>query len=378
MDLEFLKPLYEHPGPWASAYVDTSRHSQDAPHRRRLVARAIARDLADQGADRATCEAVHDAIATPARSGEPQGRALFARDGEVVLDLSLTRAPGRDTGHWETLPRTTPLLDLAGEDPQCLVAYVGREGADFELRNALVSQEVGRVVGREWPVHRARSSDRSDWSEKHLRVQAEHTWERNAQEIADALTACQAETGADLLILVGDPRERRSVHERLPKPLRARAVESRHGMGSRLLAEEVEDIRAEHVRRRIAADVERFLDTRKPGGGGRAGGEVEGVPPVVEAAREHRVEELLVRPDGPDTHREVWIGEDRDQLAVRRSDLADLSGREVRPARADDALMRSAVAAGTPAVSVLPALEDGTPTTDVPSGGLGALTRPQP
>lgn len=29
MELAFLSPLYEHPGSWASAYVDLSRHDED-------------------------------------------------------------------------------------------------------------------------------------------------------------------------------------------------------------------------------------------------------------------------------------------------------------------------------------------------------------
>ncbi|MCZ9337549.1 hypothetical protein NGM37_07125, partial [Streptomyces sp. TRM76130] len=66
--------------------------------------------------------------------------------------------------------------------------------------------------------------------------------------------------------------------------------------------------------------LDRFLAARTPDGEGRTAA-VEGVPALIEAAREHRIDELLVIPDGPDTHREVWIGEDADQLAVRRTEL---------------------------------------------------------
>src|SRR5919107_887344 len=96
MDLAFLHPLYEQPGPWASVYVDTSRHTEDTPHERALTARAMARDLAEQGADEATCRAVQSAIEDLRHSSDPHGRALFARAGEVVLDPALARAPQRD------------------------------------------------------------------------------------------------------------------------------------------------------------------------------------------------------------------------------------------------------------------------------------------
>ncbi|WP_369195014.1 baeRF2 domain-containing protein [Streptomyces djakartensis] len=364
MDLAFLHPLYEQPGPWASVYVDTSRQTEDTAHERRLTAQAMAGRLADRGADEATCRAVQGAIEDLRRSSDPHGRALFARDGEIVLDAALVRPPqGGDWAEWGSLPRVAPLLDLAGEDPLCVVAYVDRKGADFELRSALGRREAGGVSGRQWPVHRTSTGE---WSERHFQLRVENTWEHNAAEIADALAVCQEETGADLLILVGEQRERRSVHERLPKRLHGMAVGAPHGAGSRLLDEDVERIRAEHEARRAEAELERFRAARTPDEEGRAGA-VEGVPALVEAAREHRIDELLVRADGPDAHREVWIGEDPDQLAVRRTDLKVLGEQHSWPARADDALIRCAVATDAPALSVS--------AQEVPVGGLGALLR---
>jgi hypothetical protein len=198
----------------------------------------------------------------------------------------------------------------------------------------------------------------------------ENTWEHNAAEIADALAVSQEETRADLLILVGEERERRAVHERLPQRLHDLVVEAPHGTGSRLLDADVEQARAEHVRRQAAAELERFLAARTPDAEGHAGA-VEGVPALIEAAREHRIDELLIRPDGPDGHREVWIGEDPDQLAVRRTDLKILGERHSWPARADDALIRSVVATDAAALSVTAAAAP----EEAPVGGLGALLR---
>ncbi|MEU6254644.1 Vms1/Ankzf1 family peptidyl-tRNA hydrolase [Streptomyces sp. NPDC047043] len=369
MDLAFLHPLYEHPGPWASVYVDTSRHTEDTPHERHLTAVALARDLDRQGADEATCRAVREALDELQHSSEPNGRALFARAGEVILDPPLARPPQQDSAHWAPLPRTAPLLELAGEDPVCVVAYIDRKGAGFELRTSLGRQDAGSVTGRQWPLHRTSTVD---WSERHFQLKVENTWEHNSAEIAEALAGCQEETRADLLILVGDDRERRSVHERLPKHLQGLAVEAPHGTGSRLLDEDVEQARTAHVRQRAERELGRFLAAREPDPEGRSGA-VEGVPALVEAAREHRIDELLIRPDAPDAHREVWIGEDPDQLAVRRTDLKILGEQHSWPARADDALIRSAVTTGAPALSVAPAAE--ATGGQIPAGGLGALLR---
>ncbi|GAA0652941.1 Vms1/Ankzf1 family peptidyl-tRNA hydrolase [Streptomyces thermocarboxydovorans] len=368
MDLAFLHPLYEHSGPWASVYVGTSRHTEDTPHERHLTARAMAGELAGQGADEATCRAVSHAIDELRHSSEPHGRAMFARGGEVVLDPPLARAPQRDQATWAPLPRVTPLLELAGEDPVCIVAYVDRKGADFELRSALGRDDAGGVTGRQWPVHRTSSVD---WSERHFQLRVENTWEHNAAEIADALAVSQEETGADLLILVGDDRERHEVRGRLPQRLHHLVVEASHGAGSRLLGDDVDRARNEHVQAHAAAELERFLAARGRDDAGGAGA-VEGVPALVEAAREHRIDELLIRPDGPDAHREVWIGEDPDQLAVRRTELKTLGEQRSWAARADDALVRSVVTTDAEAlvVTLVPGLDD-----DTPVGGLGALLR---
>jgi uncharacterized protein YdaT len=368
MELAFLNPLYEHPGSWASAYVDTSLHTEDQQQRRHLNAEAVTRELARQGADEPTCRAVHDALDALQRSPEPYGRAVFARDGEVVLQVPLTRGPQNAEAYWGPLPRVTPLLDLAGEDPLSLVAYIDRTGARIELRSALLHEEAGQVTGRQWPMHRSKASD---WSERHFQLKVEDAWEHNAREVAEALAACQEETGADLLILCGDDRGRRSVHEQLPKALQDRVVETSRGKDSNLLPQEVEEIRAEHVRQRVLAEVERFRATRTPDEERRAAA-VDGLPRLIEAAREHRLAELLIRPDAPDTGREVWIGEDPDQLAARREELKAIGERQAWQARADDALVRAAVVTDAPVLSVTPVLED---AGDELAGGLAALLR---
>ncbi|MFI9645265.1 Vms1/Ankzf1 family peptidyl-tRNA hydrolase [Streptomyces sp. NPDC052040] len=366
MDLAFLHPLYEHPGPWASVYVDTSRYAESAPQELSKTGEALARWLAGQGADEPTCRAVRDAVEDLRHSPEPCGRALFARAGTVVLDPPLATAPGGSSAHWTPLPHTAPLLELAAQEPVCVVAYIERRGAEFELRGAVGSREPGRAGGQQWPPHRTGTGERPV---RHFRLRVENTWEHNAAEIADALAVCQEETRADLVILAGEGWERRTVRERLPGRLRTRVIEAPHGVGGRLQDQDVEQIRSEHVRRRADEELERFRSARVPDeeGEDRA---VEGVPAVVDAARAHRIDELLLRPDGPDTRREVWVGEDPDQLAMRRKDIGARGERHAWPARADDALVRSVVETRAEAVSLMAAAPDA-----APAGGVGALLR---
>ncbi|WP_374984948.1 Vms1/Ankzf1 family peptidyl-tRNA hydrolase [Streptomyces fradiae] len=375
MQLAFLTALHDRPGPWASVYLDTSRMDESARWRQELMAREACDELAAQGCDEATVRAVHETLSAWPRPAGEAGRAVFAAHGEVVLDPPLAvRPPAPSRVFWSALPRLGPLLDLAAGEPVCLVAYIDRMGADLELRGPIgAATPAGEVRGRDWPVHRTATNA---WSERHFQLSVENTWEENAQKVADAVADAVPELGVDVVVLAGGERERRSVHERLPVALAAEVVESGHGgraagSGRERLDEDVRAAKEAFLRRRAEAELDRFRAARAPEGASAAGAAAaEGVPALVEAAREHRIAELLIRPEGPDAHRRVWVGARPDQVAVRRSETQYLGDTEPLPARADDALLRSALAAGAEVLRVRPEVDD-----EVPVGGLGALLR---
>ncbi|MFF1381561.1 Vms1/Ankzf1 family peptidyl-tRNA hydrolase [Streptomyces sp. NPDC058308] len=383
MQLSFLGPLFDRPGPWATVYLDPGQNDEAGAKRRELSVREVCRTLAEQGADTATTEAVGDVLTRTPAAEFPAGRVVFATAGEVVLGHRLSRPPRGQIASWAPLPHLAPLLELAGQDPACLVAYIDRTGADFELRCAAGPQDAGGVEGRQRPVHRTASGD---WSERSFQLKVENTWEHNAGEIAEALTAAYEKSGAELVVLVGDPRERPAVHAKLPDAVRDVTVETEHGgraagSASPALEEAIARARHQHADRRAEEALARFRAGRV--GTDRPTDAVEGVPAVVAAAREHRIDTLLVRPDGPDLNREVWVGPEPDQAAVRRNDAQTLGETDPVSVRADDALLRSAAVTGAD-VRIVPrpgeAASDGSARheaadTDLPAGGLGALLR---
>jgi hypothetical protein len=374
VNLGFLQPLLDEPGPWASVYVDTSATAENFVPHLQLQARAAADRLAELGTDRDTCEAVHDALRDLSR--EAMGHAVFATAGRVVLDVPLPSAPASPPPVFHgPLPHLAPLLEHAGSDPTCLVAYVDRKGADLELRGThRHPRRAGSVSGDTWPLHRRGTAD---WSERHFQLAVENTWEENAARIAETLARDAEQAHAELLVLAGDPRERREVRERLPESLRKVTVESERGSraagsDNRQLDREVEAARERRVREATEEALERFRAGRVPAHGRIDA--AEGVPALADAAREHRIATLLVRTGGPDLHREVWAGHEPDQVAVRRTDLTGVGEREPVPVRADDALLRAAVATGAEVVPLPPA--DGADGDgELPVGGLGALLR---
>ncbi|MET7935500.1 hypothetical protein [Streptomyces sp. NPDC005322] len=380
MDVGFLKPLFDRPGPWACAYIDTSRTTEDAPTRRRLRERFVADRLSRQGADPATRDALVARLAGEPPARRSEGRALFAADGEVVLDVPLAVSPGDVETSWSPLPRAAPLASLRGEWPSCLLAHIDRAGADLELRDAGGVRPSGRASGglRRARGHRSVPADRHEW---HYRNRVENASEHTAERVADEILRQWSDSAAQLLILTGDPRERRAVLDRLPEPLRARAVEARHGnrapgSARELLEAEIDGACEEHARAHLESVLDAFRAGRgRPGGQGGSdhlgvspSGTAEGVPAVVEAMRSHQAATLLLGQAGGDARHEVWIGPDADQLAVQRAQARALGVRAPEPARADDALMRSAAVADTEVLLV----PEGVPG---PAGGLGAVLR---
>lgn len=371
MRLSFLEPLFDRPGPWATVYFDPGDNDEAGAKRRELAVREAGRQLRDQGADPATVEALEAVLAEVHPAEDPAGRVAFAADGEVALTHRLARRPQPQIAEWAPLPRLTPLLELAGQDPRCLVAYIDRTGADFELVTSAGRRQAGQAEGQQWPVNRTATADPS---ERRFQEKVENTWEENAAMIAEALTSAYEGSDAEVAVLSGDPRQRTAVYDRLPVAIQESAVLTERGgraEGSESAALEavIAGAREERVRLRTEESQERFRAGRI--GTGRPTEAVEGVPAVVAAAREHRVETLLLRTDGPDLDRETWVGPAPDQLAVRRTEAQTLGAPDPAAARADDALLRSAAVTAADVLVVHPDGEE----SDLPVGGIGALLR---
>ncbi|KUL63579.1 hypothetical protein ADL30_03065 [Streptomyces sp. NRRL S-1521] len=93
------------------------------------------------------------------------------------------------------------------------------------------------------------------------------------------------------------------MRDRLPEAVREATVETEHGgraagSDSPALEEAIERARRERTGRRVAVTLDRFRAGRV--GADRPTDAVAGVPAVVEVPREHRIDTLLLRPDGPD------------------------------------------------------------------------------
>ncbi len=94
VQLSFLQPLFDRPGPWATVYFDPLQNDESGAKRRELSVREACRTLEEEGADAATTEAVRDALLRIGPAEDPAGRVVFAAGGEVVLSHRLSRPRG--------------------------------------------------------------------------------------------------------------------------------------------------------------------------------------------------------------------------------------------------------------------------------------------
>ncbi|MCM4077952.1 hypothetical protein [Paractinoplanes hotanensis] len=114
MKLDFLRPLFERPGSWVSVYLDATRAGENADHEVALRWRGLREELAGQGADAATLDAVEGAVQDhPTQPGQ-YGLAVFATNGDVAMVQTLSAPPPADTAWFEPLPHaaSTGLVDV--------------------------------------------------------------------------------------------------------------------------------------------------------------------------------------------------------------------------------------------------------------------------
>src|SRR3712207_6427109 len=115
MDLSFLRPLFDRPGPWVSVYLDASRDSENAGHEVDLRWRALRATLEEQHADAATVDAVERAIQDHETQPGRYGLAVFATAGQAVLVEPMSAPPAADEAAYGPLPHAMPLVAHRGE-----------------------------------------------------------------------------------------------------------------------------------------------------------------------------------------------------------------------------------------------------------------------
>ncbi|MET7470854.1 Vms1/Ankzf1 family peptidyl-tRNA hydrolase [Micromonospora sp. NPDC005686] len=362
MQLSFLRPLYDRPGPWCSVYMDASRDTQDARAQVDLRWRALKGDLLGQGADPVTVEAVEEVVRRHQPMPGDYGIAVFASRGRVALTEYLSAPPLRDLASWSALPHTMPLVAQRGEQVAWVRVLADRTGADAMAVSAGGVPRRAQVQGGQ--NRQLRRVQPGGWSQSRYQRAAMEAWHQNAGDAAAATADLAERVGADVVVVAGDVRATGMIAAQLPA--RWQDVLVRTDAGARDVGADdtlMDDITvqtvAEVADRRIAAALDRFGVQEDVGAG---------LDAVVSALQRNQVDTMLLV-DDPSADGELWVGPEPTEIATDRAQLADMSVADPQRVRADAALLRALI--GTDADLTVLAPEEAPELTD----GVGAVLR---
>ncbi|MEV4316080.1 Vms1/Ankzf1 family peptidyl-tRNA hydrolase [Actinocrispum sp. NPDC049592] len=340
--------ITETDGPFAAAYYDGSHETEDAERQLELRWRSARDQLKQQGADEATLEAMDKAALDPA-----PGRALVAARGTVLLDEELAVPPVLPEARYSAVPYLLPLARLAPRDLPYVVVITDRTGADVRIGG----RRAETVQGREFPVHKVRGGG---WAHHHIQARVEEVARQNMDHVAREVAKLCDEQGARLLIVAGEVQSRAELLGRLPPRAKQIAVETdigRRGEGwnTKELDQEVVTLVTTKAEAEVAAEIE-----------SRRGGQlyVHGLKDTLNALSMANVDALLIS-EAFDGERPIWLGPQRNVVALSEAELIDLGMTEVQQARADEALPVAALAVDADIIPVGEPLDD----------GIGALLR---
>ncbi|MEJ3748705.1 Vms1/Ankzf1 family peptidyl-tRNA hydrolase [Actinomycetes bacterium KLBMP 9797] len=355
MDLSFLRPLYDRPGPWASVYLDASREAEAAAEAVDLRWRGLRERLTEQGAPPETLAAVEREIADRPPAPGRYGLAVFAAGGEAVLTEYLSAPPRTGLARYGPLPHAMPLVAQRGEEIAWLRVLTDRTGADLTAVAAGGVPRTSTVEGHE--THPIRKVSPGGWAQPRYQREAETTWQRNAGDVAAATTAVADQLAPEVLVIAGDVRARQLLLTQLPKRWQDRAVQTDAGSRARGADQHaLDDVTiqavAEVADRHTRAAIDRY---------GAQEGAGAGLAAAVAALRREQVAQLLIV-DDPSSTDELWVGPSPHHLALSADELRELGVAEPVRVRADAALVRALAGTGAELILVGPddaALPDG-------------------
>ena len=291
------------------------------------------------------------------------GLGIVADAGGIVTSSLVGVEEEAEVVQVEGLPRYVPFVRDRFVNRPHVVVRCDRVGAHIARVDRGEIVRDTEVVGDDEHVQKVHAGG---WSQRRFQNRAEHTWDENAKEIAEAIVAEADAIEAELVVVTGDNRAVQLVAEHLPERFSDHLVLDDHQptdeASDAVVFERATTLVKDRVGRELVEVLERFAEHR-----GRGEGAAEEVSDVLAALRQGAVETLLVSGDSGEV---VHVArEEPMQLATDRSAITDLGFDDVVEARLTDAAILSALAGGA-RVMIVP--EHG---PNSPKGALGAILR---
>ena len=359
--------LYRQPGPVTSLYL--SLDAVDDPRGIDLRWRHSRSQLAASGAPESDLRVLDEQVAAARADPGPRVLAAFVADARLLAAHSLERCDEYDLCRYGSLAAGGPFLAWAQRSIGYLVVVTDHTGADISVRRwPAIRDGVSHVEGSHDEIVRTAAGGWRAWSQARYQRRVVDSWEHNATEVAEAVSALARESAAELVLITGDIRSVRMMHDALPQRLQSltRIVEG----GSTRDEEGWSPALDKHLLDAVestnhATAVALIAAWRSLEGQGRLA--TAGARATASALRAAKVATLLIGYDSAD-RRTTWLGPDRHQVALTFAELAPLD-LPVHRVPLADAFIGAALATGAD-VRVVP----GDLSGELPDG-VGAVLR---
>lgn len=294
MDTSTFSTLFLSKGPFATAFVDVGRDTENGAHAHELRVRDACDRLREQGADEDVVRLVADRLGEAVHDAAPVSRVVVATADGVQYDETAATRVEPSVATWAPLPDLARWIEHRDSAVTFVLALVDHEGGDVTLYDSDVpeAEEQATAGGEERFVHKVPVGG---WSALRYQKNTENVWARNAEAVVDEVVS-HVRRGHRLVLLAGDPHSRGIVRDRLADT-EAELVELEAGSraedgGDEAQAQAIREALMEYVVGRRLRLVHELRDRTGRGDGAAA----TGIDDVVDAFVRGQVETLLIDP----------------------------------------------------------------------------------
>ena len=301
MNLQGIRHIYDHSGPFATVYFESRSPAEDAGNKIRLRWDDLRGRLEDAGADESVTAALEKAVNDVAPAELlASGRVLVANSEGVLFDEPWDSAMGAgDAAHLSDEPEMGAYIRESARAVRLVVALVDQKGAVVRevvaAEQHSVEEDAEHVRGPESSesVHRPREGA---MSHNQIQRRADEAVTQNARGIVEHLEKTVGSWSPDLIIIAGEEQGRTAVLQEIPDSLSSMVREVERGgsvdQGAEdALAEELRVIAGEVTEARAQRNAERYEYAK-------AHNQIaEGTQAVARAAEMGAVETLLLDPE---------------------------------------------------------------------------------
>ena len=297
MQLDRLRTVLDHAGPYLTLHLDVSRDSEDGAAQVEARWTTVRHELERRSAsDELIAELERRVLENTHVPGEVRRTIVAAGDDVLLDDVHAGHQPYPEVVDVGELPDLAAWIDVEDQAYPFVLAVVDRIGGDVEAYRAAGRAPVDQESVDGATLHITKVGV-GGWAHKRFQQTAEDTWRENAEQVAEAVRSAAFGCGARAVLVAGEVRARAEVVkaiQALDHGLGERVIEIESGGRAEGASEEAlwSEVN-ERLRALVAAD-DADVAGRLEEGRGRAEGVATGVDEVLVALQKGQVEQLVV------------------------------------------------------------------------------------